>query len=82
MRRGVGVPNCRWRPLETKLLKRKQALVPVSEILADPPGAELAIRNAKPQAQYHYSLIDQVNHLVGTPVAHADCPPTLDSLWF
>ena len=46
-------------------MSRKQnSLIPIGEVIADLPGAALAIREATPQALHHYTRADQVNQLV------------------
>ena len=44
--------------------RQRGELIPIGEVIADLPGAALAIREATPQALHHYTRADQVNQLV------------------
>ena len=58
-------------PLTT--MQRKQGdLIPVGEALADLGGPVEAIRDASPQAHYHFTQADQVNQLVSASEADPD----------
>ena len=52
--------------------RKRDALVPVGEVIADLPGPGKAIREASPQALHHFTQADQVNQLVGASEADPD----------
>ena len=52
--------------------RKRDALVPVGEVIADLPGPVKAIHEATPQALHHFTQADQVNQLVGASEADPD----------
>ena len=52
--------------------RQRGELVPVGEALADLGGPVQALREASPQAHYHFTLSDQVNQLVSASEADPD----------
>ena len=52
--------------------RKRDALVPVGEVIADLPGPVKAINEATPQALHHFTQADQVNQLVGASEADPD----------
>ena len=53
--------------------RKRDSLIPISEVMADLPGPVQALREVSPQALYHFTRFDQVNQLVGpvkrTPIS-------------
>ena len=49
--------------------RQRGELVPVAEVIADLDGPVKAIREASPQARYHFTRFDQVNQLVSASEA-------------
>ena len=52
--------------------RQRGELVPVAEVLSDLGGPVQAIREASPQAHYHFTQADQVNQLVSASEADPD----------
>ena len=52
--------------------RKRDALVPVGEVIADLPGPVKAIREASPQALHHFTRFDQVDQLVRASEADPD----------
>ena len=52
--------------------RKRDALVPVGEVIADLPGPVKAIREASPQALHHFTQADQVHQLVSASEADPD----------
>ena len=52
--------------------RQRGELIPIGEIIADLPGAALAIRKASPQARHHFTQADQVGQLVTASEADPD----------
>ena len=52
--------------------RQRGELVPVAEVIADLDGPVKAIREASPQARYHFTRFDQVNQLVRASEADPD----------
>ena len=44
--------------------RKRDSLIPISEVMADLPGPVQALREVSPQALHHYTRFDQVNQLV------------------
>ena len=56
-----------------KAMKRKRdGLVPISEVVGELDGPVTAIPVASPQARHHFTRFDQVDQLVGASEADAD----------
>ena len=51
---------------------KRDGLVPIGEAFSDLSGPVAAIRDATPQAVYHFTQADQVNLLVGASEADPD----------
>ena len=49
--------------------RQRSELVPIGDALADLGGPVKAIREASPQAHYHFTQADQVNQLVSASEA-------------
>ena len=52
--------------------RKRDSLIPISEVLADLPGPVQALREVSPQALHHYTRFDQVNQLVTASEADSD----------
>ena len=52
--------------------RQRSELVPIGDALADLGGPVKAIREASPQAHYHFTQADQVNQLVSASEADPD----------
>ena len=52
--------------------RKRDSLIPISEVMADLPGPVQAIREASPQALHHFTRFDQVNQLVSASEADSD----------
>ena len=52
--------------------RQRGELVPIGDALADLGGPVKAIREASPQAHYHFTQADQVNQLVSASEADPD----------
>ena len=58
----------------------KNGLVPIGDALSGMGGPVQALREASPQARYHFTQADQVNQLVGASEATVK-PPSCASAW-
>ena len=52
--------------------RQRDGLVPIAEAFSDLSGPVAAIREASPQAHYHFTQADQVNQLVSASEADPD----------
>ena len=52
--------------------RKRDSLIPISEVMADLPGPVQALREVSPQALHHYTRFDQVNQLVTASEADSD----------
>ena len=52
--------------------RKRSELVPIAEAFSDLSGPVAAIREASPQAHYHFTQADQVNQLVSASEADPD----------
>ena len=52
--------------------RKRSELVPIAEAFSDLSGPVAALRDASPQARYHFTQADQVNQLVGASEADPD----------
>ena len=52
--------------------RKRDSLIPISEVMADLPGPVQALREVSPQALHRYTRFDQVNQLVTASEADSD----------
>ena len=52
--------------------RKRDSLIPISEVMADLPGPVQALREASRQAQFHFTQADQVHQLVAASEADPD----------
>ena len=54
------------------MTRRRDGLVPIEKVFGGLPGPLKALRDASPQARYHFTRFDQVDQLIGAREAEPD----------